>query len=419
MHPKIHSEHRPISNSRFSPCAENIPSGVNVAWPMKSLKPTTGWLWLAPIPSSESWLIADFGKSQRPLKKGLKTTSRTAERPGQTLNIDLCFVPQTHEIASKLPAVSGSSGRLIIEPIQDQEAAPNYPGQVFEDEKLSYTQAMTEFVQASEKVTISERADMSSTTTQKRELRRQDAQLRSQRRKVRQQRALEDSAWKTQRAERKQQQSTFASRSNPERDQLEDRWKACRQQRKQTQKKREIENQLWRQKREHLIQQWSQLPLTVWIAILVITDNCTRQCLGLPLFVAGAKVTSEMIVQALKELLPPELCFLITDRGTHFRAKVFDKLARSFEFVHVLIARRRPQSNGIAERFIRTLKEWLMDEQWGDEHQLRACLQQFVAFYNDRPHQGLPVAGLSPNEFAKRVNLYNFNQNYSVYHHPD
>ena len=26
-----------------------------------------------------------------------------------------------------------------------------------------------------------------------------------------------------------------------------------------------------------------------------------------------------------------------------------------------------------------------------------------VAEYNDRPHQGLPIPGLSPNKFAKRV----------------
>jgi hypothetical protein len=43
------------------------------------------------------------------------------------------------------------------------------------------------------------------------------------------------------------------------------------------------------------------LPIvTAWIAILVITDNCTRQCLGLPLFVAGPRVTAENIAEALQ-----------------------------------------------------------------------------------------------------------------------
>jgi len=30
-------------------------------------------------------------------------------------------------------------------------------------------------------------------------------------------------------------------------------------------------------------------------------------------------------------------------------------------------------------------------------------LQIFLLEYNDRPHQGLPLPGLSPNEFAKRI----------------
>jgi hypothetical protein len=49
--------------------------------------------------------------------------------------------------------------------------------------------------------------------------------------------------------------------------------------------------------------------ITAWIAILVITDNCTRQCLGLPLFVAGARVTAELVVAALRALLPSECSF--------------------------------------------------------------------------------------------------------------
>jgi transposase InsO family protein len=149
------------------------------------------------------------------------------------------------------------------------------------------------------------------------------------------------------------------------------------------------------------------LPIvTAWIAILVITDNCTRQCLGLPLFVAGSKVTSEMIVEALQQLLPPELLFLITDRGTHFTAVAFQTLARSEEFIHVLIARHRPQSNGIAERFVRFLKEWLRDKSWQDDEELAALMEQFLAEYNDRPDQGLPIPGLSPNEYANRIWLF-------------
>ena len=143
--------------------------------------------------------------------------------------------------------------------------------------------------------------------------------------------------------------------------------------------------------------------VSAWIAILVLTDNGTRQCRGVPLFVAGAKVTAGLVVAALRTLLPAKLQFLISDRGVHFTAQVFQQLARDEQFIHVLIARHRPESNGIAERFVRTLKEWLADKVWVSEQELARLLEQLRTEYNDRPHQGIAIPGLSPNEFAERI----------------
>jgi transposase InsO family protein len=183
-------------------------------------------------------------------------------------------------------------------------------------------------------------------------------------------------------------------------------WQSLRTQRKAERAQRQPADAMWRQQRQQLRERWAQLPLiTAWMAILVITDNCTRQCLGLPLFVAGPKVTAELIAEALRALLPPELHFLISDRGPHFTANAFRQLALGQEFIHVLIARHRPESNGIAERFVRTLKEWLTDHVWTSDQQLGELLTQFIAEYNERPHQGLALPGLSPNEFARRIGL--------------
>ena len=64
---------------------------------------------------------------------------------------------------------------------------------------------------------------------------------------------------------------------------------------------------------------------------------------------------------------------------------------------------RAMRANGIAERFVRTLKEWLATQSWKNDRELLALLTQFRSEYNDRPHQGLAIPGLSPNEFANRI----------------
>ena len=246
---------------------------------------------------------------------------------------------------------------------------------------------------------------------EKQALRREGEALREKRYQVRERRKQEDAAW---RAFRKQfRLERMADRElpkaerqkQPHRDKArQQRWQAAWERRRLDLAFREQENAKWRIQRQQLRERAGQVPdPEAWLAILVATDNCTRQCLGLPLFVAGSKVTAETVVNALEALLPPELQYLISDQGSHFRTVAFANLTERRDFIWVPVARHRAQSNGIAERFVRTLKEWLADKAWQSREKLATLLAEFLPEYNDRPHQGLPIPGLSPNEFAQRI----------------
>lgn len=339
--------------------------------------------------------------------------SRTADEPGQTLNVDLCFVPVSHLVDVKLPAVSGSSGHLVVERLKEAGQEPDYPGRVFADPELDYAEAVQDFVKASRPLFGPRNATPAEEPSQEgktRQLRQEEAQLCIERRDARTRRKLEDAAWRVAWQQQLTEKPSTAELAQPK---LRARWGSrkvqeeqrqnLRQQRRQQSQQRQLEDQQWRLHRNALREQITLLPVvTAWIAVLVITDNCTRQCLGLPLFIAGSHVTAEMVVTALRVLLPANLQFLISDRGVHFTADMFQQFAKDAEFIHVVIARHRPQSNGIAERFVRTLKEWLADKAWKSDQELLEFLRVFLLEYNDRPHQGLPMPGLSPNEFAKR-----------------
>jgi len=228
---------------------------------------------------------------------------------------------------------------------------------------------------------------------------------------VREQRKREDIAWKTAKtawrqtrlayqvmtqAERKERRATYQLACQD--------WETVRQARQATLQRRQQENLAWHQtNREIQAGLTERLQTRLWIAILVVTDNCTRQCLGLPIFRAGSKVTSDEVVTALRAILPEELEFLISDQGTHFRSKALARLALESDFIHIPVYRHRPESNGIAERFVLTLKDWLRSKSWNEADTLHFLLLQFQPEYNDRPHQGLAIPGLSPNEFANRI----------------
>jgi transposase InsO family protein len=233
----------------------------------------------------------------------------------------------------------------------------------------------------------------------KQALRRAEEALREERYRVRERRKREDADWRALRKQFRDERTRWKAAGRP----WPGKWNAWELRQAQVEE-RQREDAQWHTQRQQLRQQAQDAgQVSAWLAILVGIDNCTRQCFGLPLFVAGAQVTAQQVVDALEALLPAELQYLISDQGSHFRTRVFAQLAERQDFIWVPIARHRPQSNGIAERFVRTLKEGLADKAWQSSEELARLLAEFLPAYNDRPHQGLPIPGLSPNEFAQRI----------------
>jgi hypothetical protein len=268
-------------------------------------------------------------------KSTFDPVSRTADEPGQTLNVDLCFVPVSHLVDVKLPAVSGSSGHLVVERLKEPGQEPNYPGKVFADTQLDYAEAIHSFVKASRPLFGSRVAAGGEEPSQRREiqqLRQEEEQLSIERRKTRKHRSEKPSIGEIPVPKLRARWGTVKAQ--------EELRKILRNQHRRQSRQRQLEDQQGRLNRKRLREQTSLLPIvTAWIAILMITDNCTRQCLGLPLFVAGSHVTSEMVTLALGTLLPANLQFLISDRGIHFTADVFQQFAKDAKFVHVVVAR--------------------------------------------------------------------------------
>lgn len=240
----------------------------------------------------------------------------------------------------RLPAVSGSSGRLVIYgPRPRAEGAERtWPGQVFEDPEYTYAAAMHEFVRQSAPARAARRRQEPAEQAARRALRERQRRRAADRGQALQRRQQEDAAWEAACRERRAwlRPDRWAPAHQAAYPAAEDRWLALRAQRRAALARRQEEDARWLADQDQRRAPPAARP--PWVAILVVTDSCTRRCLGLPLFVAGPKVTAEEVVAALRALLPAELQFLISDRGTHFTAQPFAAFAREEDFVHPGIA---------------------------------------------------------------------------------
>jgi transposase InsO family protein len=87
---------------------------------------------------------------------------------------------------------------------------------------------------------------------------------------------------------------------------------------------------------------------------------------------------------------------VLTDNGASYRSRAFAAVLDGLDARHRWTRPYRPQTNGKAERFIRTLlDEWAYVRPYRSNVERLTVLPRYVAFYNQRrPHTAL--RGLVP-----------------------
>jgi transposase InsO family protein len=149
-----------------------------------------------------------------------------------------------------------------------------------------------------------------------------------------------------------------------------------------------------------------------WDYVHIAVDDCTRM--------AYAEVLADEKALTVVAFLERAVAFfeqhgitveqLLTDNGSGYRSTVHSIACRVLGIRHLRTRAYRPQTNGKAERFIRTLLGgWAYGALYGTSHQRAAALDGWLWYYNhQRKHSALghkpPVARL--NERTNPLGTY-------------
>jgi len=135
------------------------------------------------------------------------------------------------------------------------------------------------------------------------------------------------------------------------------------------------------------------------LRILVVVDDCTRECLAL---VADTSISGLRLARELDRLLAqrgkPKM--IVSDNGTELTSNAILRWAGDHKVAWHYIAPGKPVQNAFAESFIGRLRDELLNETlFRSLPHVRTVLETWRADYNDeRPHSRLDW--MSPSIYA-------------------
>ena len=136
----------------------------------------------------------------------------------------------------------------------------------------------------------------------------------------------------------------------------------------------------------------------------VIVDDASRYAVVVPVpnETAASAIAALDIAAAELGRLGIRIDRVLTDNGTAYKAQ-FDAAVNQLGARHKRTRRYRPQTNGKAERFIKTLlAEWAYGRPYRTNEERASALPVFVDFYNRRrPHTA--IGGRSPLDVVNNV----------------
>ncbi|MFQ5888355.1 MAG: helix-turn-helix domain-containing protein [Candidatus Hydrothermarchaeales archaeon] len=419
-HPKSHAVHNP---KMIDPQIERRIIELKREHPSWGKKRIAQWIWkehgwrkIVAVNTVKNVLNRHGLWKNGNKRRKIRNKGVTADKPNKTINIDLCFVPAEEIDAERLnfSVFFDRMDSFCVNLSENGEECTELTGDtgldIFTSGKRDYDEMMDAYVlmrgikgdkqddnRKNDFKEIEKNADITG----------KEEELRGWKRRIRIERRKEDEEWQKYRDERIRLIKEWKGMSKGERKALkeekrrsDEEWKRRTAERRALKIRREKEDEEWRNNRRGIKEQMNVI-VTSLAAVLVILDNCTRKCVGLPMIMKGRRVTAEDVIIALEERLPSDLKYIISDNGRQFIAEAFQRLCDSRDIVHVRISPHRPATNGIAERFVRRVKEMLAEREWINEEKLKRVLNEVIKEYNDAPHQGLD--GLSPNEYERRL----------------